>query len=299
MTVAGSINTNRITQGSLLREGLAMLAEAGIGNAENEAVWILEKALGTTRLLLALEADRPVSSEDVSRARALLSRRASREPLQYLLGTQEFYGLDFIVDPAVLIPRPETELLVEEVLRQASDRVGTSRMADIGTGSGCVAVALARGLPGAVVYATDRSKAALDVAVMNAARHQVADRMVFLNGNLFAPFEDLGLEGQLEAIVSNPPYIPDGEWEGLQPEVRLYEPRIALAGGADGLTMHRRLIADAPAWLKPEGRLVLEVGLGQAAECVRIADRSGAYGPARVLPDRAGIDRIVALQTRP
>ncbi|HEV8540475.1 MAG TPA: peptide chain release factor N(5)-glutamine methyltransferase [Nitrospiraceae bacterium] len=299
MTTVRPMSSGHITYGALLRAGIAMLSEAGVRNAENEAIWILEEALGTTRLALHLEGDQPVASEDRRRAQALMTRRASREPLQYLLGTQEFCGLEFAVEPAVLIPRPETELLVEEIIRHVSAATrATIRLADIGTGSGCMAITLARALPGAVVYATDCSEAALGMATKNAVRHGVADHVICLAGDLFEPLRRLGPEGKLAAIVSNPPYIPDDEWDDLPPEVRLFEPRMALAGGADGLTMHRRLLAESKEFLMPGGRLVLEVGQGQAAACLGMAEAAGGYGPARVIADGAGIERVVSLPYR-
>ncbi|MBA2252598.1 MAG: peptide chain release factor N(5)-glutamine methyltransferase, partial [Nitrospirales bacterium] len=214
--------------------GAAMLARAGIAQPDNEAVWILESALGQDRLGLHLNKNERVEERDRNNAMALFERRASREPLQYVLGTQEFCGLDFRVTPDVLIPRPETELLVE-VVRQTCANTSGALIADIGTGSGCIAIALARALPMAILYATDRSPQALAVAQENAKRHDVQDRVNFLVGDLFEPLQGLELQGRLVAIASNPPYIGEGDLAGLQPEVGLFEPRLALAGGNDGL----------------------------------------------------------------
>lgn len=283
------------TLDSLLREGIGILSEAGIQNAGNEAAWILEFALGVTRLTLQLDGRRRVEPKDSDRVRTLFARRAAHEPLQYILGTQEFWGLEFVVDPSVLIPRQETELLVEEVVHA---RLPTSApvIADVGTGSGCVAVALARALPDTLLYATDRSPAALRVARQNAARHHVADRVVFLYGDLLVPLREAGLQGRLAAIVSNPPYIPDDEFPGLPPEVRAFEPSLALAGGRDGLAAHRRLLREAPEFLVPGGLLALEVGQGQAGTLCRIAGKHREYGPAVARRDQAGIERVVCLQ---
>lgn len=282
------------TLATLLREGVSRLTEAGIQNARQEAVWILEFALGATRLALQLDGRRTVRQKESQRARELFARRAAREPLQYILGTQEFCGLEFQVGPGALIPRPETELLVEELTR-AFCSASAPIIADIGTGSGCIAVALAHALPHASIYATDRSQAALRIARQNAARHELGDRVIFLAGDLFEPLRRIDLEGRLEAVVSNPPYIPEGELAGLQPEVGAFEPRLALAGGEDGLTIHRRLLKDALEFLKPGGRLVLEVGQGQAGRLCRIAVTRGGYGLARVIQDSAGIERVVCL----
>jgi len=280
------------TLAGLLREGISILSASGIRNAEHEAVWIMDFALGASRLTLRLEGQRQVTAEDRSRAIELFGRRAAREPLQFILGTQEFCGLEFEVGPAALIPRPETELLVEEVLRHCVS--GSHPMiADIGTGSGCVAVALAHSLPSASLYATDLSPAALDLARSNAARHAVEHRVVFLTGDLFEPLRGRGLEGRLAAVVSNPPYIADGEVAGLPPEVGSFEPKLALAGGVDGLALHRRLLDEAPEFLTPGGLLALEVGLGQADRLRRMALVGGGYDWIRTTPDAAGIERVV------
>ncbi|MBI3603848.1 MAG: peptide chain release factor N(5)-glutamine methyltransferase [Nitrospirae bacterium] len=279
----------------LLRTGEALLSDAGIQNARHEAVWIMEAACATTRLALQLDGQRAVRPEDRSRVMTLFARRAAREPLQYILGTQDFCGLEFAVGPEVLIPRPETERLVEAFARQ---RLSTPApiVVDIGTGSGCIAVTLARLLPAAVLFATDRSAGALRIARQNAARHGVEGRVTFVPGDLFEPLRGFGLEGQVAGIVSNPPYIPDGDLAGLQPEVQSFEPRLALVGGADGLAIVRRLVAEAPEFLAPSGILMLEIGQDQAEDVVRIAAMQGAYGPATTIRDAAGIERVVCLK---
>jgi release factor glutamine methyltransferase len=282
------------TVGDLVREGLGLLAQAGIANAAQETRWLLEQALATTGLRLQLERDRPLSADTCRGALALLTRRAAGEPLQYLLGTQEFCGLTFEVEPAVLIPRPETELLVDAV-RQAVERNTAPLIADIGTGSGCIAVTVALALPRATVFATDLSAEALKVAERNARRHGVAERVRCLAGDLLAPLAGHQLEGRLMAVVSNPPYIASGDLPGLQREVR-WEPRQALDGGPDGLTYYGRLLRDALPYVMPGGRLIVEVGQGQAASVCRMADESGRYAVTEVHRDEAGIERVVCLQ---
>jgi len=285
------------TAGGLLSWAKAALTEAGIANAENEAVWLLESSLDVNRLELMVHRARRVPEEERTRTVTLIRRRAAREPLQYLLGTQEFCGLEFEVGPAALIPRPETELLVQTILGcpLPSDR---PLIADMGTGSGCIAVALAQALPGATVYAIDRSRTALDLARRNAARHGVTARVVLLEGDLCEPLRDAGLEGALSAMVSNPPYIPDGELFGLQPEVSRYEPRLALAGGADGLGVVRRLIAGAAGFLLPSGILALEVGQGQAPAVRRFALEQGDFEHVQTRLDDQGIERAVCLKRK-
>lgn len=282
--------------GDLARRGTVLLLRAGIEQAGRETAWLLEHALRVTPLDLRLNDSQIVEGEGLRRARALLARRADREPLQYLLGTQEFCGLEFEVEPSVLIPRPETELLVEAAVRCAGMQPAAGRrpiVADVGTGSGCIAVSLARRMPLAVLYATDRSAEALRVAGRNVERHGVAGQVTFLEGDLLEPLRARGLSGRVDIVVSNPPYIAEREWEALQPEVRLFEPRIALAGGEDGLAVYRRLVQEAVDLLNADGWLIMEVGQGQADSVRMLLDATKQYGIVDVRPDQAGIDRVV------
>lgn len=274
-----------------------MLATADISNSENEAVWILESVLGLDRLMLHLRKNESVEEPVRRRAMALFERRASREPLQYVLGMQEFCGLDFHVTPDVLIPRPETELLVEVVTQTCAD-ISEALIADIGTGSGCVAVALARALPKARLYATDCSPQVLALAQENAKRHGVQNRVTFVTGNLLDPIQLLGLQRQLDVIVSNPPYIPDADLAALQPEIRLFEPRLALDGGNDGFVFHRRLVREAADFLKSDGLLAIEVGQGQARHVSALAQDGENYYNVRTFLDMAGIKRVVSARKK-
>jgi release factor glutamine methyltransferase len=285
-----------MTLRQLLREGIAILAEGGIRNADQEATWLMEFALRATRLQLHLNGQMAVDPRDRERVMAIFARRAKREPLQYILGTQEFCSLEFLVTPAVLIPRPETELLVKEVVQYARC-LSNPAIADIGTGSGCVAVALAKALPEGVLYATDLSSSALRVALHNARRHGVQDRVRFMEGDLLGPIRGQ-VKRRLSVIVSNPPYVPDGEVSGLPPEVAAFEPRLALAGGPDGLEFHRRLLREAAEFLQPGGLLAMEVGQGQARPVSQVAAALGEYGPVRIVRDGAGIERVVWLERR-
>jgi len=291
-----TVSPSPSTYADLIREGRRLLSDAGIANAAQEVRWLLERGLDVTDVRLHAESDRPVSLEARDRALTLLLRRAAGEPLQYLLGTQEFRGLEFEVGPEALIPRPETELLVEELCaRPIADHA--PYLADIGTGTGCIAVALAVALPHAAIYATDCSAAALRLAQRNARRHDVAERVRFSEGDLLAPLTGLGLEGRLAAVVSNPPYIPEGELSELQREVQR-EPRLALDGGPDGLTFFRRLLREAWPFLAPEGRLIMEVGQGQTESVCRLAAAMDGYAVTHVCRDDAGIERVVSLQKR-
>ncbi|HEY5999241.1 MAG TPA: peptide chain release factor N(5)-glutamine methyltransferase, partial [bacterium] len=223
----------------------------------------------------------------------LLRERSGRAPLAYVTGEREFWSLRLAVDARVLVPRPETETLVEAALARVG---GAARIADLGTGSGAVAIALAVELPLARLWAVDRSAAALEVARGNAATHGVAGRISFLAGDLCGPLASLA--GTLDAVVSNPPYVPTAQIESLQPEVRDHEPRLALDGGPDGLAVIGRIVAQAPPLLRPGGLLLLEVGAGQAPAAAALLAGGGAFETIERLPDLAGIERVVAARRR-
>ena len=284
------------TIAQLLAHSRRALARAGVESAASEAIWLLESALQTTRAGLILQRERLLTPSEYTQAEALIARRAAREPLQYILGTQEFCGHTVEVSPAVLIPRPETELLVEEA-RQALTRKNAPTMADIGTGSGCLAVAVASVVPAARIYALDSSASALDVAQKNIARHSVQGRVTCALGDLCSPLESMGLAGQVDVIVSNPPYVTEAEWPHLQPEVRGFEPRSALVGGVTGIEVHSRLLEQAWKYLVPRGWLFMEVGRGQSEAVCRLAVRTGRYAAPTVRRDAAGIDRIIRVQS--
>lgn len=279
----------------LRRLSCEMLERAGIERAEREVVWLLESALGYSHLAMLLQGEDILTPAQWERALAFVGRRAAREPVQYLLGTEEFCGRDFTVSPAVLIPRRETEAVVEAVLEPCGAG-GHMLVADVGTGSGCIGISLALALPDAVVHATDVSAAALAVARANAVRHGVHERMRFLLGDLVAPLHDAGLEGRLNVLVANPPYIPESALAALQPEVRDFEPWLALSGGADGIALHRALIAAAPRLLAPCGVFALEVGFGQAPAVQSLAEASGAFWRVWTQRDHLGIERVVCGQ---
>jgi release factor glutamine methyltransferase len=221
---------------------------------------------------------------------ALVRRRERREPTGYITGHREFWNLDIEVGPGVLIPRPETELLVEEALARLSGVRSASaraRLADVGTGSGCLAVALARWLPGALILATDTSDDALRVARRNVARHEVGDRVLVLQGNLLQ-----GTTGLFDGIVSNPPYVPAGDVSSLQPEIRAFEPVGALDGGRDGLDVIRRLVPEAAARLVPGGWLTFEFGFGQSEGVRAVVADEPRLDLVDLRADLAGIPRV-------
>ena len=271
------------------------LKAAGIDSAEQEALWLIEHALGLTGLHQIIDRERSLTEGEVARLNDVATRRVAREPLQYILGTQEFCGLEFEVNPTVLIPRPETELLAHEIIRRLPQGAPPS-LVDVGTGSGCLAVTLARSIPQARIIATDISTQALETAMRNARRHAVDSSITWLHGDLLAPLSGLGLEKRMHAILANPPYIRESEWAGLQPEVSRYEPRLALVAGPRGTEVHERLLGEAVSYLTPGGWLAMEAGEGQTMDLCSKIEAMPDYERVEVLPDEAGINRIVIVR---
>jgi len=266
----------------------------GIDTARLDAELLLAHALGCRRIELYARYDEVPDGEPLARFRDAVRRRSQRVPAKYLTGETEFYSLALAVGPAVLIPRPETEFLVEQALK-ALPKDEERRVADLGTGSGAIAIAVAKHRPEASLVATDASPEALDVARANAQRHGVGDRIEFRRGSWF---EALAAGMVFDAIVSNPPYVATADLARAMPEVRDHEPRAALDGGPDGLDALRTLAAGAPAWLKPGGWLIVEVGAGQAEAVTELAEGTGRYETIGVVPDFAGIDRVVSMRKR-
>ena len=278
----------------LVREGEARLGAAGIEAPRVEAEWLLAGAVGGGRYDAYLEPARQLGPDGVARYRDLLARRAAHEPLQYLVGFEDFHGHRLVVTPDVLIPRPETEGLVEWAVQVLAPHAAP-RAADVGTGSGAIACALASRLPGVRVLATDRSPAALAVASDNVARLGLGDRIGLLAGDLLAPVG----RGILDVVVANPPYIASAAIASLPLEVRGFEPRAALDGGPDGLTVLRRLVAEAPAALGQGGWLIMEIGEDQAGAMAAILGAAG-FDRIEVRRDLRGAERYIAGQwTRP
>jgi release factor glutamine methyltransferase len=259
------------------------LAGKGIDNARLEAEWLLCEALSLDRVGLYLNFDKPLQESELAAFRSMVARRAKREPLQHILGSQEFLGVEFRTTSAALIPRHDTEVLVGEALKAVPE---ARRVLDIGSGSGCVAIALARSLPGATVVSVDISPEALELARGNAALNSVS--VDFRLGSLFEPVRG----ERFDLVVSNPPYIPAADIEYLQPEVRDYEPRSALDGGADGLDFYRSIIPAAPEHLIPGGWLLLEVGAGQSANVTEMFAKNG-FSAIFSAKDPGGIERVV------
>lgn len=260
------------------------LAGKGVENARLESEWLLSAALGLDRVGLYVNFDKPLTETELAVYRGMIARRARREPLQYILGSQEFMELDFEVSPAALVPRCDTETLLAEAVKRSKDAI---KILDIGVGSGCIAVALAVKLPASQVYGVEQSADALTLAKRNAAKHGV--NVTLVQGSLFEPFNGV----RFDMIVSNPPYIPTGEFDSLQPEVRDFEPREALDGGADGLDFYRSIIPDATDHLNPGGWLLFEVGIGQAKRVLELFTQTGRFEELFTAKDPAGIERVV------
>jgi release factor glutamine methyltransferase len=261
----------------------------GIDSPRLDAELLLGRALSCTRIQLIADAKRPLDTGELARFRELVKRRRAREPTAYLLGEREFYGRMFRVDRRVLIPRPDTETLVEVALDRTRERSMSLRALDLCTGSGCVAITLARERRTSLFVAADVSSEALAVARDNALRLG-AYNVAFRQGDLFAAVHP---SLRFDLVTANPPYIADGEMSALQPEIRDYEPRLALSGGADGLDIVRRIAAGARAHLADGGRLVLEVGFGEAPAAATLLADAG-FARIEVRRDYARIERVVS-----
>jgi len=281
--------------GQLLEKTHKYLQEKEVEAARLSAELLLAHALGCERIGLYTSFDQPVPDLVLARFRELVSLRAKHVPVGYLTGTAYFYSLEFKVNPSVLIPRPETELLVEQVITICRTSHSTSpKILEIGTGSGCVAIALAKNLPHTILIATDISDAALEVARENASKHALTERIKFAQGDLF---QALGAEliphDGFDFIVSNPPYISRAEIPDLPAEVREYEPRVALLAGEQALAVHCRIVAEAKNYLARQGNLLMELGYGQAKEGRALLEESGYLSQVRTVRDLQGHERVV------
>lgn len=281
---------------SLVKSFTTQLKAVGVQSPRWDAEILVAHGLKKPRLSIYSDPDQVVEPELENRLVSLLDRRLKREPLQYLLGSCEFWGLPFAVGTDVLIPRPETELLIEAA---CSTKMGLQdmqhpTMVDIGTGSGCLAVALAGEFPDATIYATDCSRESLRVAHQNVVTHGVSNRVHLLRGDLYEPIQRKGLTGQINLLVSNPPYIPRASLPHLQSEVRDHEPVWALDGGPDGLDFYRRLLARARDFLSRGGIMILEFGADQLDAIRGLAHRF-QMDVTRIVKDGGGNPRVIVL----
>lgn len=282
----------------VLEKSASFLRERRIENPRLNAEILLGYVLGKSHSHLCLESHPLLSFSQLTKFRRLVIKRSRHQSLSYLIGRQNFMNLSFLVNSKVYIPRPETEILVEEVLkwlRESLLETQTGRRAtiiDLGTGCGNIAISLATELPEAIVYAVDISSEALKVAASNAELHHLKDRIVFLKGDLFRPLEGMSLTGRVDAIVSNPPYVTRDEMGSLPPEVRK-EPEIALDGGKEGLEFYQRIISLTPQFLKRGGLLALEIGYKQLQKVKDMIACQEDMQPSRIVKDYQGIERIV------
>lgn len=285
-----------VTVRQALREGAEFLSRMGAESARLDAELLLGMALGCPREKLCLNHEMALGFPVKDLYCSLLERRARREPLSYIVGRREFWSLEFYVAPEVLVPRPETEMLVEVTLGLAKElnKNHPIKILDLGTGSGAVAVSLAKELGDVEIWATDLSARCLEVARSNALRHGVEEKIHFLQGDLFDP-----VKGQLnffDMVVSNPPYVRRRELKNLPPEVREWEPKAALDGGEDGLDFYRRIMAEGHLYLVDGGFVVLEIGADMGEEVCRLSAKAVGYSARSVRQDYAGKDRIVITQ---
>ena len=276
------------TIGTLLQWTKQYFRDKGVENPRLDADVLLSSLLGKDRIYLYVHFDQPMEQEELAAFREMVRRRAARVPVAYITGHREFMGMDFQVSPAVLIPRPDTEILVEAATQRLKD-VQDGRILDVGTGSGAVLVGTLARLAGCRGVGVDISQQALAVAQANAMRLLESGQASFLQADLFPPEPVL-----FDAILSNPPYITSGEMAGLAPEV-LQEPALALHGGEDGLDFYRRLLGGGQRYLKPAGFMAVEVGANQARIVSRMAEQAG-WKTENIIPDYAGIERVVVVR---
>ncbi len=304
--VAGDVKTIA----AVLHWGRSYLRAAGVEEPARTAAILLGHVLDHDTGWVYAHPEEMLDEEHLFAFHRVVKKRAQRVPVQYITGCQEFMSLEFLVCPGVFIPRPETEILVEWVLKVSrslrpkvckggGQETGDPLIvADIGTGSGVVAVSVAYYVPWCRVYATDISTRALKVAAENAARNGVAGRVSFWQGDLFQPLDENGLAGQVDIIATNPPYVSTAEYRDLEPEVRRWEPAEALLAGPRGLDFYPRLAGEAPRYLKPGGYLGLEVGYNQAGAVTAMLQSDGRYTAIEVWRDYAGRDRVVTARCR-
>lgn len=284
------------TVGQALKNISEIFKNKGIINSERETEILLSYFLKMNRSDTYLNGDRKLKNIEKLQLEDMIKKRLKKIPLQYITKHQEFMGMDFLVGKGVLIPRPETEILVEEVIKKLknykySDNI---EVADLGTGSGVIAISIAKFINNITVYATDISKKSLQIALKNAQKHSCENKIIFLYGDLFEPFKNKIEKFSLEAIISNPPYIDSCNFESLPPEVRDNEPKTALFGGTDGIDYYRKIIKKSPQYLKRNGFLALEVGVNQSKIVKELLIGENNFNQEiEIIKDYLGIERVV------
>jgi len=276
----------------ILNQAVERLRSAGVDRPRTTAELLLGAVLDAKKIDLYLNPNRLLTSDQIGKFNKFLEERIKGKPIQYIIGSTEFFGLEFEVNPHVLIPRPETETLVEKVMESLRN-LSSPEIIDLGTGSGAIAISLARNIKDSFVYAVDISSDALKVARRNARKHGVEDRMDFLCGDLFEPLRNRKREETIDCVVSNPPYVSQEEFDQLPGEVKDYEPIVALRTEDEGTSFHKRIIRGSLDFLKEGGILALEVGLGQANEVANLIADTKKFKEIKIERDLGGIERIV------
>ncbi|MBW1902757.1 MAG: peptide chain release factor N(5)-glutamine methyltransferase [Deltaproteobacteria bacterium] len=282
----------------LIKVTTDFLKEKKIESPRLTAEALLSHLLNINRVTLYLNLDQPLNESEISGYRELIKRRLRREPLQYITGIQEFWSMDFIVDPQVLIPRPESELLIEQAIERFKTAAvhgdHSPRILDLGTGCGALATVLAKEIPKSKIWATDVSQAAINIARINAEKHGVSEKIEFIQGDLWQPLRDKDITFDL--IVSNPPYVSAEEYEDLPPEVRSHEPRLALDGREGGFYFIKEIIEGSPNFLNPDGWLLLEMAPSQTDRALELLERIDAFDKKMRIKDYSHRYRVVCAQ---
>ena len=284
------------TVGQALKNISKIFKNKGIINSEREAEILLSYSLEMSRSEIYLNSDKVLKGIAKTQLEKKIQKRIEKIPLQYITKHQEFMGMDFLVEKGVLIPRSETEILVEEVIKKLKNYKYSDNLevADLGTGTGIIAVSIAKFIDNITIYATDISKKSLQIALKNAQKYDCEDKIIFLQGDLFEPFKNKIEKFSLAAIISNPPYIDSYDFRLLPPEIKDNEPKIALSGGIDGLDYYRKIIRKSPQYLKKNGFIALEVGVGQAKKVKELILKENNFKQdIEIINDYLGIERVV------
>lgn len=289
------MNPKRWTIKELLEVTTTFLTQKGIDNPRLSAEILLAHQLNLTRVKLYIAYDQPLNEQEINGYRSLIKRRLNREPIQYITGTQEFWSLDFDVDPRVLIPRPESEILVEQVRLLHKQWLGNinrhPKILDLCTGSGALAISIAREIDNASICASDISEDALTVASSNSKKHETDKQIGFIQGDLWQPIEKLGTK--FDFIISNPPYVASIDYESLSPEVRDHEPRQALDGHHNGMFYIEQIIMNGPKYLEPGGWLLIEMDPAQIEVALTMIEKKGNFSEKRCIKDYSHRDRVI------
>jgi release factor glutamine methyltransferase len=276
----------------ILNQAVERFRSAGVERPRTNAELLLGAALNVRKIDLYLDGDRILTPEQIEKFNLFLQERLSGKPFQYIIGSTEFFGLEFKVNESVLIPRPETETLVETVIENLKD-LTRPKIVDLGTGSGAIAIVLAKNLKDCSIFATDISAEALRVAKENAERHGVGNQIEFLRGDLFEPLVNRELQSSVDCVVSNPPYVSPEEFDNLPKEIKDHEPIVALKTDEKGILFHRRIVENSLDFLKEGGILALEVGLGQATKVAELILNQKGFEDTEIRKDLGGIERII------